>query len=157
MRGRVKKSVTGGQASRVRLTFPSCPASVLSGIQPGWLHTLAVLSYAPVSRKWPSVAAPGGEEERKRLLTFPSQIPQVWSVCEVWCKQSPLRWKRTVDTRFWWEGTVYRHFLFLSSQTLQVLSPLPVAKWYLCTQQHDRFSVNTSYKTNTVTVRTKNK
>lgn len=39
-----------------------------------------------------------------------------------------LRWKRTADSRFWWAGTVYRHFLFLSSQTLQVLSPLPVAR-----------------------------
>lgn len=124
-------------------TFPSCPASVLSGIQPGWLHTLAVLSYAPVNRKWPSVAAPGRKEGKTFEITEPDSTGPV---CKMWCKMSPLRWKRTVDTRFWWEGTVYRHFLFLSSQTLQVLSPLPVAKWYLYTQQHTRLSVNTSDK-----------
>lgn len=48
-----------------------------------------------------------------------------------------LRWKRTDDSRFWWAGTVYRHFLFLNSQTLHVLSPLPVARWYLRTR-HNR-------------------
>lgn len=38
------------------ITFPSCPASVFNGVQPGWLQTFAVLSYAPVNRKCPSVA-----------------------------------------------------------------------------------------------------
>lgn len=76
--GNCEWRVTGGQTLRVRRTFPSCPASVLSGIQPGWLHTLAVLSYAPVNRKWPSVAAPG----RKEGKTFEiiDQIPQVQCV-----------------------------------------------------------------------------
>lgn len=43
-------------------------------------------------------------------------------------KRGRLRWKRTADRRFWWAGMVYRHFLFLSSHTLQELSPLPVAR-----------------------------
>lgn len=41
------------------ITLPSCPARVFRGDHPGWVHTLAMLSYAPVSKKWPSVA--GGQ------------------------------------------------------------------------------------------------
>lgn len=137
-----KPRVSEAQTSRVQLTFPSCPASVLSGIQPGWLHTLAVLSYAPVNRKWPSLAAPvkegrsEGKKKGKKDTCEKNGLAFTGAVCRMWCKKSWLRWKRTADTRFWWEGTVYRHFLFLSSHTLQVLSPLPVAKWYLYAQRY---------------------
>lgn len=51
-------------------TFPSCPASVLSGVQPGWLQTFAMLSYAPVNRKWPSLAAGIKQEVRSRTKTI---------------------------------------------------------------------------------------
>ncbi len=49
------------------MTFPSWPARVFRGDQPGWVHTLAVLSYAPVSKKCPSLA------KRKRLLILTLQ------------------------------------------------------------------------------------
>lgn len=76
--------------------------------------------------------------------TFP--VYWLWSDgVHKWINEGYLRWKRTADIRFWCEGIVYRHFLFLSSQTLQELSPLPVARWYLRREKPKSHSFHFAY------------
>ncbi len=65
------------------------------------------------------------------------------SMTENKCPLDYLRWNLTEDTRFSWAGIVYIHLLWRRSHTLQVLSPLPVAKWK---RVQGRFRVNYQIK-----------
>ena len=70
VRGRVGHTPTArvhllGERS-IHMTLLSCPASVFRGVQPGWAHTLAVLSYEEVRMKSPVPPDDGEGEEGKR-------------------------------------------------------------------------------------------